>query len=207
MTDACHRLSLVVWGIPEAIPCGEVFRLKLGLKCEAACLPAGWSVALRDHEGREQQSLTFTAEICPGTVALHCVEGELRAPATVGSFAWTASVPAMVAGSSDGVRHAPATAGFVVRTVAAPELRLRVIAIDRAHGRPVAGARVVVHPYRAVTDAGGSAELMLPRGPYRLFVSGRDFLPLRSDGELVADTTVHAELDRDVGPSDAELWG
>jgi hypothetical protein len=39
-----------------------------------------------------------------------------------------------------------------------------------------------------------------------LIVSGRDRFPCRSDGEVGADTTIRAELDVDLGPSDAELW-
>jgi hypothetical protein len=70
----------------------------------------------------------------------------------------------------------------------------------------VRGARVVVHPYRAVTDAEGVAELRVPKGAYRLFVSGGDYFPFRSDGEIGADVTIRAELDVDRGPSDAELW-
>jgi hypothetical protein len=57
-----------------------------------------------------------------------------------------------------------------------------------------------------MTNAEGIAELRVPRGAYRLIVSGRDRFPFRSDGEVGADTTIRAELDVDLGPSDAELW-
>jgi hypothetical protein len=50
------------------------------------------------------------------------------------------------------------------------------------------------------------AELSLPRGQYRLFVSGQSFFPFRSDGELKSDLTIRAELDPDLGPTDAEIW-
>ena len=46
----------------------------------------------------------------------------------------------------------------------------------------------------------------MPKGAYRLFVSGRDRFPFRSDGEIDSDVTIQAELDEDFGPSDAELW-
>jgi hypothetical protein len=71
---------------------------------------------------------------------------------------------------------------------------------------PIAGAKVVVHPYRALTDADGVAEIRLPKGAYRLFVSGHERFPFRSDGEISGDLTITAELDDDFGPSDAELW-
>jgi hypothetical protein len=83
---------------------------------------------------------------------------------------------------------------------------VKVVAVDAASRAPVRGARVVVHPYRSVTDAQGVAELRVPKGTYRLFVSGRDYFPFRSDGEVRADITIQAELDADRGPTDAELW-
>jgi hypothetical protein len=83
---------------------------------------------------------------------------------------------------------------------------LKVIAVDARNGKPIPGAKVVVHPYRAMTDLHGVAEIRVPRGPYRLFVSSRDRFPFRSDGEIDADVTIRAELDEDLGPTDAELW-
>ena len=50
------------------------------------------------------------------------------------------------------------------------------------------------------------AEIELPKGRYRLFVSGKDYLPFRHDTEVDADKTIKAELDADRGPSDADLW-
>jgi len=83
---------------------------------------------------------------------------------------------------------------------------LKVIAVDARSRAPVPGAKVVVHPYHALTNAEGIAELRVPKGAYRLFVSGRDRFPFRSDGEIDSDVTIQAELDEDFGPSDAELW-
>jgi hypothetical protein len=57
-----------------------------------------------------------------------------------------------------------------------------------------------------MTNLEGIAELKEPKGAYRLFVSGRDRFPFWADGEVYADTTIRAELDLDLGPSDAELW-
>jgi hypothetical protein len=206
MTDVLHRRSLVVWNVPSALESGSAFRIKLGLKCEAACRPAGWEVALQDHQGGEIARVLVPEAICPGTTALHFVEVELRAPPVEGQFAWTAAAPATAGDDEHSALHAAASASIALRVVPAPEVRLRVVAVDRQQQRPVEGARIVVHPYRAVTDASGRAELRLPRGRFRLFVSGREYLPLRRDGELAEDTTVLAELERDVGPDDAELW-
>jgi hypothetical protein len=39
-----------------------------------------------------------------------------------------------------------------------------------------------------------------------VFVSGKNFFPLRLEGELTADLTIDAELEVDREPTDAELW-
>ena len=63
-----------------------------------------------------------------------------------------------------------------------------------------------MNPYHARTNLDGIAELKVPKGAYRLFVTGRDRFPFRVDGEIDGDLTIRAELDPDFGPSDAELW-
>jgi hypothetical protein len=104
------------------------------------------------------------------------------------------------------ITHTAARAPFQVRAVPIPECLLRVEAVDARSRAPIPGARVVVHPYRALTNLDGVAELRVPKGSYRLFVSGRDRFPVRADGEIDADVTIRVELDEDLGPSDAELW-
>jgi hypothetical protein len=141
-----------------------------------------------------------------GTAALHCVELELNAPASVGLHAWEAHAAAVVDAATGRITHAAASTGFHVRTVHAPECLLRVVAVDARSRLPVPGAKVVVHPYHARTNLDGVAELRVPKGAYRLFVTGRDRFPFRADGELDGDVTIRAELDEDFGPSDAELW-
>ena len=65
---------------------------------------------------------------------------------------------------------------------------------------------MVVHPYNAWTDERGVAEVKIPKGPYRLFVSGKSYFPFRRDGTVEADTTIEAELTVDSGLSDVDLW-
>lgn len=220
MTGEPHSRQIVVWDVPATIERGAAFRLKAGVRCEAACEPDPWRVEVRDHDGKTIADAELNVEAWPGTAALYYAELELEAPAAEGLHAWTAVAPA-AAGSEAGepyaergksaparpaVAHGEASASFNVRVVPTPECRLTVVALDRQQQTPIAGARVVVHPYRASTDADGVAEIGLPKGPFRLFVSGREHLPFRTDGELTADTTIRAELDLDIEPSDAELW-
>ena len=153
---------------------------------------------------------TVADESLSGTEALYPAEVSLTAPDTAGLFGWEVLIPTIcvepTGEDSDVHKHEAATARFNVRVVPAADYRLMVNAIDRETQIPVQGAQVVIHPYRAVTDENGIAELILPRGHYRLFVSGRGFFPLRLDGELTADMTIRVELEIDRAPSDAELW-
>jgi hypothetical protein len=81
-----------------------------------------------------------------------------------------------------------------------------VVAIDMESQTPVQGAKVVVHPYKTFTDERGVAEVRIPKGEYRLFVSGKKYFPFRSDGEIKTDVTIKAELAVDRELSDADIW-
>jgi hypothetical protein len=199
-----HATRIVVWDVPPAVECGAPFRIRVGVKCAAECPAAARTVQIRDAGRRCVASAAVGESPSPGT-SLYSTELELRAPAAAGLQTWEAVAPE-VGGETGGPVHAAASALFQVRAVTAPECLVKVVAIDAQSRAPLQGAKVVAHPYRAVTDARGIAEIRVPKGAYRLFVSGREHFPFRSDGEITADVTIHAELDRDLGPSDAELW-
>ncbi|HUQ52893.1 MAG TPA: hypothetical protein VM692_11775 [Gammaproteobacteria bacterium] len=201
-----HATHIVVWDAPAAVERAAPLRFKVGVKCAAECSSAGRRVAIRDAQGRELASAVVGDVAWPGTAALNYAEFELPAPDADGLHAWVAALEADAAAAPDHAPHAAATSQFQVRVVPAPECTVKVVAVDAASRTPVGGARVVVHPYRAVTDSQGIAELRVPKGAYRLFVSGRDYFPFRSDGDVRADVTIEAELYADRGPSDAELW-
>jgi hypothetical protein len=201
-----HATRIVVWDVPPAIECGAPFRFKVGIKCAGECSAAARRVEICDSAGARLAIAAAGDTPLPGTDALHFAELELRAPSTEGAHAWQARVAAAAADADDRPAHTAASAVFHVRAVPAPDCVLKVVAVDARSGAPVPGARVVVHPYRAMTNLEGIAELKVPKGAYRLFVSGRDRFPFRADGEVHADTTIRAELDLDLGPSDAELW-
>ena len=81
-----------------------------------------------------------------------------------------------------------------------------MVAVDLESQTPVEGAKVVAHPYRTLTDAQGRAELRVPGGAYRLFVSGKQYFPFRHDCDVTADVTVRAELAVDRELSDDDIW-
>ena len=209
--DEAHDLQVIVWDVPPTIETGARFALKVGLKCSAACRPEGWALKLRDHDGNARATASPGDEPWPGTAALHYAEVTLEAPEEAGLYRWQAVVDAAdgvdAAATADAaVPHVPVAAEFGVRVVARPDCFLTVRAVDRESRKPVEGVRVVAHPYRAVTDAHGVARLGVPKGDYRLFVSGRGYLPFRHEATIAQDVTIKAELDLDIEPSDAEIW-
>ena len=200
--DKPHDTRVVVWDTPATIERGKPFAVRLGVACSSRCALAGWRVEVRDHEGERRATATLGDDPWPGTDALHHAEVALVAPDVEGLHTWEA------AALTDGLEvvHTGGRARFGVRVVSAPACRLTVVAVDAESGKPVEGARVVAHPYRAVTDERGMAELRVPAGEYRLFVSGKGSVPFRFDGEVTADKTIRAELAQDVELSDADIW-
>lgn len=197
-----HAARVVVWDAPAAVERGARFLVRVGAACSAGCRAAGWAVEVRDHEGRRQAAARLGGEPWRGTDALHHARVALTAPDVEGLHAWEA----VVLTNGLPVAHTDARAGFGVRVVPAPACLLTVAARDAESGAPVAGARVAAHPYRAVTDERGVARLRVPAGEYRLFVSGRGYVPFRFEGKVRADTTIRAELERDVELSEADVW-
>ena len=205
-----HSMSVVVWDAPSTVECGEKFIVKLGAKCSSECRPDGWTIEVLDHDGNVQATAAPSDEPWPGTAALYFAEVELSAPDTDGLYSWEAKAPG--GGLGDGpaddldIPHAESITPFGVRVVPTPECVLTVVAIDMERQTPVEGAKVVLHPYKTFTDERGVAELRVPRGEYRLFVSGKKYFPFRSECDVQTDATVRAELALDLELTDADIW-
>lgn len=201
-----HDTHVVVWDVPPTIDRGAMFRFKVGVKCAQGCRAEEWSAEIRDDAGRTLAKAAFREGPWTGTAALYYADANVIAPDAEGLHAWEAYVPAIAATGPGATAHPAASTRFNVRVVPEAACVLKVIAVDARTQLPVRGARVVVHPYRTSTDEDGVAELRVPKGAYRIFVSDRRYVPFRSDGEVETETTIRAELDADVGLSDAELW-
>ena len=197
-----HSLRVVVWDAPSAIPRTETFSVKLGVKCSSECRPDGWVVEVRDHDGKKQATATLGDEPWPGTAALYSTQVDLSAPDAEGLYTWDATATA----DGPGLPHVECVARFGVRVVSTPGCLLTVVAIDAESQTPVQGVKVVVHPYRAFTDERGVAKVRVPEGEYRLFVSGKRYVPFRCDSDVKTDVTIRAELALDLGLSDADRW-
>lgn len=197
-----HSLHAVAWDVPTAVDTGAEVRMRVGLRCSAGCCPAGWGFVLRDDHGRMVAQGTVGAAPWPGTAALHHAEVSFTAPSTEGMHAWTLEPLA-----PDGVApHVPRLAEVRLRAVPPARHNLRVRAVDAATGAPVPRAKVVAHPYRAVTDDRGEAVLRVAEGEYTVFVSGKSYFAFRSQGRIDGDLDITADLHADREFSTADAW-
>jgi hypothetical protein len=178
-----HTTSVVVWDVPSAIVVGERFRIKVGIKCSNECHLTNTDFGIYDDEGAQIATGTLSDERWPGTTGLYVAEVELHAPAGEGLYTWS------VKG-----QHAEGSSSFGVRVVSRPDCLVRVEAIDKITRTPISGARVVMHPYKAVSDDRGVAEVRVAKGAYTLFVSQTGYLTFGLPVEVQADVTATAEL-------------
>jgi len=185
-----HTTSVVVWDIPSAIVAGEKFRINVGIKCSSECQLTDRDFATYDHEGTRIAAGALSGDRWPDT-SLYSAEVELEAPAAPGLYTWSVKCP----GPDTGLPHAEGSTSFGVRVVSHPECAVMVETVDKASQTPLTGARVVMHPYRAVTDQRGVAELRVAKGAYTLFVSQTSYLTFGLLVEVTADMTARAELE------------
>jgi hypothetical protein len=188
---APHTTDVVVWDIPSAVVAGERFRIKVGIKCSDECDLTKSDFEIHDHEGTRAATGTLTGELWPGTTGLYVAEVELEAPAAEGLYTWSVNMP----GSDGEIPHAEGSTSFGVRVVSHPDYLVTVEAFDRESQQPLSAARVVMHPYKAVTDEHGRAEVRVAKGTYTLFVSQTRYLTFGLPIEVTADMTARAELD------------
>jgi hypothetical protein len=188
-----HAAQLTVWDVPSAVVAGERFKFAVGARCSAGCDLGGRELSIFDHEGRLAGSVKLGHAIWPGTDALYFAEVEAGAPLEPGSHQWEAKID----GCAAELPHAPASFSVILRIVTAPDCEVTVRAFDREQQTPIRGARVVMHPYRAVTDDNGIARVRVARGQYDILVSGSRYMPACASVEVTADMITSAELDAD----------
>jgi hypothetical protein len=193
---ALPKSMVVAWDVPPAIVAGERFRIKVGIKCSLGsndCGPSETSFAVFDHAGAQVAKGNLPGDLWPGTTGLYAAEIELEAPEREGLYTWSAKLP----GSDPGGPRGDGSVSFGVRVVGRPEHRMKVEAIDKVSRTPIPDARVVMHPYRAVTDGRGVAEMQVAGGSYQLLVSQTAYLTLALTVEVKMDMTARAELERE----------
>jgi hypothetical protein len=186
----CHETSVVTWDVPSAIVAGERFRITVGLKCASECPLARGRVGVYDHAGARLAVGTLPGDLWPGTTGVYATEVELTAPAEEGLYTWSIKGPE----GEPAAPHGESAATFVVRVVSRPDHLVTVETLDAERRVPLAGARVVMHPYQAMTDPRGVAQLRVAKGTYRLFVSETGYMTFGMAVEVSGDLTTKAEL-------------
>jgi hypothetical protein len=185
-----HTTSVVAWDVPPAVEAGERFRIKIGVKCSSECALADRAFNVLDHEGACVATGMLTGDCWPGTTGLRRADVELQAPAGEGLYAWSVECPQW----DVGIPHGECSVTLGVRVVRTPESLVTVEAVDSERQAPLSGARVVMHPYRAVTDARGVAAMRIAKGAYTLFVSHTGYLTRGLPLDVSGDVTTRVEL-------------
>jgi hypothetical protein len=191
-----HTTHVVAWDAPSAVVVGERFRMKVGIKCPNECDLTNGDFGIYDHEGGQVARGTLTGDRWPGTSGLYVAEVELEAPAREGLYTWSVRRQ----GSDVEVLHAEGSISFGVRVVSHPQCLVTVEAVDKDNQTPLSGARVVMHPYKAITDERGIAEVRVAKGAYKLFVSQTKYLTHGLPVEVTADMKARVELDLEPVP-------
>ena len=190
--------NVAVWDIPSAIVAGERFRMKIGVKGADERDLTNADFGIFDEEGAQLAAGTLPGDLWPGTTGLYVAEVEVAAPATEGLYTWTVTVPSTALGtgpaSEADIPHAAGSASFGITVVAQPDYLVTIEAVDQADQAPLSGARIVMHPYRAVTDERGVARVRVAKGAYQLFVSQTRYVTLGLPIDVTADVTARAEL-------------
>jgi hypothetical protein len=185
-----HAANVNVWGMPSAIPVGESFSFKVGIKCSAGCKLAGRQVAVFDQEGAQAAVGHLREDAWPDTSALYFVELQARAPGEKGDYRWRIETPA----AESGRPHAAGSSALLVKVVAPADHEVTVEAFDVETGAPIRGAHVLLHPYRALTGDNGVAKVRVAKGTYKLFVSGFNYIGYENVIDVANNLTVRAEL-------------
>jgi hypothetical protein len=188
-----HASELTIWDVPPTIAAGERFRFKVGVRCSAGCCLAGQALSIVDQDGAQVGAANLGHDVWPGTDTLYVAEVEAEAPPAVATHRWEVktAVP-----DSD-LPHAAGSLAMAVRVVDPPDCEITVEAFDREQQAPIKGARVVMHPYRALTDENGIAKVRVTRGQYDILVSASKYLPVSTTVDVAADMITRAELDMD----------
>jgi hypothetical protein len=188
-----HATELNVWDIPSAIVAGRPFKFMVGVSCSVGCCLAGEELSILDQEGAQRGAATLGNDVWPETDALYVAEIEGEAPSTAGAHQWEIRTTAW----DCELPHAAGALTISVRVVNPPDCEVTVEAVDREKQTPIKGARVIMHPYRALTDESGVARVKVTKGTYDILVSASKYLAVTTTAEVTADMITRAELEVD----------
>jgi len=190
-----HSTSIAVWDVPSPVGFNDPFRIKVGVKCSAECNLAGHKVGVYGQKGNKVAMAALGRVPWPGTSGLYWAEVELEAPGVEGYYSWSVKFPK----PELQLPHEDASYKFGLTTARPPEHVVTVEAIDKDTKSPIGDAHILLRPergyaYRSYTDERGMARLMVPKGEYRLYVSGHEYRTFQTTVEVASDVAVKAEL-------------
>lgn len=185
-----HPLRVQVWGYPESVRQGTSFDASIGAKGSPSAPAAGRPYRVLDDAGRIIAEGVLGQEPRPGTDGLYAASVTLEAGGEPGVRRFSVAVDGVEAP----VPHADGATAFSLTVAPEPQHVLTVRVRDHVRDAPVAGAQVVVHPYRCRTDTEGVARLQVSSGEHVLFVSGFAYETYRVGITVDADLEVDAAL-------------
>jgi hypothetical protein len=188
-----HEAALNVWDTPSTIVAGARFKFMIGVRCSAGCCLAGHGLAIFDQQGAQVGTAKLGSEIWPETEALYVAEVAGEAPPVAGGHQWEVRTAAW----DCELPHEAGSVAVSLRVVAVPDCEVTIRVVDKEQQTPIKGARAIMHPYRAVTDANGVARVKVTRGQYDILVSASKYVPASTTVEVAADMTARTELDPD----------
>lgn len=194
-----HRTSVAVWGVASPVEAGGRLAVTVGVKSAGACELKGATVEIVDEAGTPIGRGRLGDAPWPGT-GLYWAEIGLAAPERTGTHSWRAAFPAQ----EIKLAHDASDAAFGFAVVPPPEHRLTVTVTEAEGAAPLAGVELALGPYRAATDAMGTARLDIPPGHFSLAVSKSGFEGAPCDVEVAGDVSVQVEMKR--VPQEPEIW-
>lgn len=190
-----HSTSIAVWDLTSPIALGDKFKIKVGVKCSAACELTGCEIAVYGQRGRKVATETLGDLPWPGSSALYWAEVELEAPSAEGHHKWRVGFrdPHLE------LPHSGASHRLSFATARRPQHIVTIRVADKHTKSPIEGAMVTVRargtPYQARTDADGVASLRVPTGDYNIYAVKHRYADFQTTVEVGSDLDLRAELE------------
>jgi hypothetical protein len=194
-----HKTSVAVWGVPSPVEAGGRIATTVGVKSAGGCDLRGAAVDIVDEAGAVVGRGRLGDTPWPGT-GLYWAEVALTAPERIGTHSWRAAFPAQEVRFA----HDASSAAFGFAVVPPAEYRLTVKVTDAEGAAPLAGVELALGPYRAATDAMGTARLDIPTGRFSLAVCKSGFEGAPTDVEVAGDLSLQVEMTR--VPQEPAIW-
>ena len=194
-----HKTSVAVWGVPSPVEAGGKLAVTVGIKSAGGCELRGAAVEVTDEAGTALGRARLGDTPWPGT-GLYWAEIALTAPACTGTHSWCAAFPAQEVR----LAHDTSRAAFGFAVVPPPEHQLTVRVTEADGAAALAGVELALGPYRAATDAMGTARLDVPAGRFSLAVWKSGYEGAPTDVEVAGDLALQVEMKR--VPQEPAIW-